>query len=418
MRTVLLLAMKDLRLLMRDRIGAFFTFAFPVLYALLFGLMFSGSGADAVDLAVVDRDRTAGSHGFIERLTETPAVAVHLVADEAAGAELVRAGRAAALLVLPEGFGDPIGGVLSGRSLVLGGVVDPSRKAEAAVVRGVAQGLLLEHAAALLSDPSSARASLERARAGADPADSERLAAIEAIGAGLEGLGRISASLAIAPRVELAELSAAERNIPPSAFSLTFAQGAAWGLMACALGSSLSLVGERSRGTLTRLTLAPVARWQILTGKALACFATSLAMMAVLTLVVHLPFFGVRPVSYLLLAVAVVSSCVAFVGVMMLIASFGRTVAAVEGFGRSVLLVLALMGGAAVPVFFMPGWMRAAASVSPFRWSIAAIDGAVWRGLSPADMLVPCGVLVAIGLIGSAGGVAMFRFARGVAAGV
>jgi ABC-2 type transport system permease protein len=417
MRTVLLLAVKDLRLLMRDRIGAFFTFAFPVLYALLFGLMFSGSGADAVDLAVVDRDRTAGSHGFIDRLTATPAVAVHLAPDEASGAELVRTGRAAALLVLPEGFGDPIGAMLSVRPLVLSGVVDPSRKAEAAVVQGVAQGLLLEHAAAALSDPESARATLDRVRATIDPADGERLEAIASLSAGFDGLARLSGSLPIAPRLELAQLSSAERSVPPSAFSLTFAQGAAWGLMACALGSSLSLVGERSRGTLTRLTLAPVGRWQILSGKALACFATSLAMMVVLTLVVHLPFFGVRPVSYGLLAAAVLSSCAAFVGVMMLIASFGRTVAAVEGFGRSVLLVLALMGGAAVPVFFMPGWMRAAAAVSPFRWSIEAIDGAVWRGLSPSDMLVPCGVLLAIGLAGCAGGVAMFRFARGVAAG-
>ena len=40
MRAVLALALKDLRLLARDRAAAFFTFAFPLAIALFFGYVF------------------------------------------------------------------------------------------------------------------------------------------------------------------------------------------------------------------------------------------------------------------------------------------------------------------------------------------------------------------------------------------
>ena len=42
MQHVLALTVKDIRLLLRDRMGFFFTFGFPVFYAILFGLIFSG----------------------------------------------------------------------------------------------------------------------------------------------------------------------------------------------------------------------------------------------------------------------------------------------------------------------------------------------------------------------------------------
>ncbi|MEM8756561.1 MAG: ABC transporter permease [Planctomycetota bacterium] len=416
------LALKDMRLLVRDKLGAFFTFAFPILYALLFGLMFAGAteGPSAVPLAIVDLDGSAGSGAFIDEIEDSGMISVLWPADEADGRRLVRRGKAAAVVILEPGFGDPAESMLAGDRITLRGTVDPSRRPETAVLRGAMQAALLSRTARLLQDPEAAQVAIDRARVSAD--DSEN-----AFAAGL--LAGLDAALAAAPGsvadaaeglsegplgLDLEDLSAAERRTPATAFALTFAQGAAWGLMACALGSSLSLVGERNSGTLVRLTLAPVHRWQILAGKAVACFLTSMLMLCVLAAFFHLPFFGVRMSSYPLLAAAMAASSFAFVGVMMFVAVSGRTVAAVEGFGRAVLLVLALAGGAAVPVFFMPGWMQSVAGVSPFRWVIEALDGAVWRGFGPAEMLLPVSVLVGIGLIGFAVGAAAFRHGRAI----
>jgi ABC-2 type transport system permease protein len=41
--------------------------------------------------------------------------------------------------------------------------------------------------------------------------------------------------------------------------------------------------------------------------------------------------------------------------------------------------------------------MRPLSQASPVKWSILSLEGAIWRGFTPTEMLVPCGVLLAIG---------------------
>jgi ABC-2 type transport system permease protein len=53
-----------------------------------------------------------------------------------------------------------------------------------------------------------------------------------------------------------------------------------------------------------------------------------------------------------------------------------------------------------VPLFAMPSWMQAAGTVSPVKWSILALEGAIWRGFTPAELAVPCAVLLAVGAAG------------------
>ena len=44
MGPILAIATKDLRLLLRDRVNAFFTFGFPLFVAILFGFIFGNVG--------------------------------------------------------------------------------------------------------------------------------------------------------------------------------------------------------------------------------------------------------------------------------------------------------------------------------------------------------------------------------------
>jgi len=67
MRNVIALAGKDLKLLLRDKPGFFFTFFFPVLYASFFGFIMGGMGdSPSIKVAVVDEDDTPGSRAFVE----------------------------------------------------------------------------------------------------------------------------------------------------------------------------------------------------------------------------------------------------------------------------------------------------------------------------------------------------------------
>ena len=62
-----------------------------------------------------------------------------------------------------------------------------------------------------------------------------------------------------------------------------------------------------------------------------------------------------------------------------------------------------------IPLIAMPSWLLKLSVLSPFKWAITAIEGAAWRGFTLAEMLTPCGVLVAIGAAFFALGVFVFQ---------
>jgi ABC-2 type transport system permease protein len=82
---------------------------------------------------------------------------------------------------------------------------------------------------------------------------------------------------------------------------------------------------------------------------------------------------------------------------MMMIASLGRTEQSVAGAGWAMLMPMAMLGGAMIPQFVMPPWMLVAGNISPIKWAILGIEGAMWRNFTTAEMLLPCGILVAFG---------------------
>lgn len=197
-------------------------------------------------------------------------------------------------------------------------------------------------------------------------------------------------------------------GLPRSPFAICFPQGIVWGAMACAATFAVSLLTERTRGTLPRLTMAPLARWHVLAGKAGACFVTTVALIALLLLVARLGF-GVRPDSLPRLAAAIVCVAVAIVGLMMVLSVLGRTEQAVNGIGWALIVVMAMLGGGMLPLVFMPAWMQPVSHVSLVKWSILALEGAIWRGFTWSEMALPCAVLLAVGSAGFAAGAALFR---------
>ncbi len=383
MRAILAMAGKDLRLLVRDRMGTFWVFGFPLVMAFLFGAMFSGAGGDhdeegggpanAIPVAVADAEGTDGSRAFVERLEGLDDIEVQSVPSRDAARDAVLGGKASAYIVLESGFGGP--GPLAGDPPRAEIGVDPSRRVESGYLRGI----LMQAAAERM------RASLEDAGMGGGKSwDPVTISAVE-VTAHREPSGRV---------------------MPASAWEVTFPSSILWGLLACAATFAVSLVTERQAGTLFRLRVAPVTRTQVLAGKGLACFATCTAV-ATLLLAVAVVFLGVRVQSPVGLAVAVGSTAACFVGIMMLLSVVARTEQAASGIGWGVLTVMAMLGGGMFPLFLMPPWMLTLSHVSPVKWGIVSIEGAIWRGFSPAEMAVPCAVLLGVGAACFAAGAAL-----------
>ena len=59
-----------------------------------------------------------------------------------------------------------------------------------------------------------------------------------------------------------------------------------------------------------------------------------------------------------------------------------------------------MTGGGMIPLMVMPSWMQTVSSFSPAKWSVVAAEGAIWRGYAFSDMLLPLGVLMAVGVLG------------------
>ena len=109
--------------------------------------------------------------------------------------------------------------------------------------------------------------------------------------------------------------------------------------------------------------------------------------------------FGVRLQNAVSLALAIASTSAGFVGIMMLLSVLGKTEQAVAGAGWGILIVMAMFGGGMVPLMMMPGWMQRISHLSPVKWGILALEGAIWRGFTLGEMIIPCAILLAVGVI-------------------
>lgn len=418
MRPILAIAVKDLWLLLRNRGHLFFAFVWPLIVAIFFGLLFGGppEGGATLKVALVDEDGSEASHALAARLGRTEGLTLTPM-PRADALTAVRRGSQVGAVIVPKGFGEASARPFYGTPPEIALAMDPSRRAEAAMLEGLVTGAGMQGMERLFTDADYSKTMVDNA-----------LSEMAQSSAPIEGRDQLQRFLGELrtfvdspaarpkagdegagwkPLVVTKTDVAVERHGPRNAFMITFPQGVLWGVIGCAFGFALSLVVERTRGTLTRLQMSPLSRAHVLAGKALACFLTILAVQALLFFVAR-AFLGVVPGSWPLLALAGVCLAIAFVGLMMVISVLGRTEQTVGGVAWALLLPLSMLGGGMIPLFAMPSWMQPLSHVSPVKWGILALEGALWRGFTPAEMLLPCTVLVAVGVAGFALGARVF----------
>lgn len=431
MREIWNLAIKDLRLLVRDRAGCFFTFFFPILFSIFFGTIFSGGGRAAersLRLAIVDEDRSAGSAAFVALLKQEKNLRIEEYAQLSEAEEDVLGAKQVGYVRIPAGFGAARSAMIAGGQAKVELGIDPAKLMEAGMLKGVVTQVAFRGLSDAFTNPAAMRDQLAMGRTLIEPQLKD-----DAFGRSLRDLfgtlDRFNQELARRDAAATNDTPARSeggfqfqpvaieskdvvppRTGPPSAYAISFPQGIIWGIMGAAAGFGVSLVSERNQGTLGRLRMTPLARWQILGGKAVACFLTTALVSVVLVLVAHLPPFNVRLASPVMTTLAVFSVSIAFVGIMMLLATIGKTEQAAGGIGWAVLMVFAMLGGAAVPLMFMPEWIQSLASISPIKWAIQALEGGIWRGWSMRQMALPVGILLGLGTAGFALGARTFDF--------
>jgi hypothetical protein len=349
MRASATIALKDLRVLLRDRAALMWVVGFPLAFALFFGsVMKTGveSSAPPIPLVVV---AAPGSPDLALRTAALERSGLSVSRASAVDARsAVRRGEAVAFVQWPtRGTDDPI---------EIG--IDPSRQTEAALLRTLI------------------------AAAAAPPGQAPTAARIETV-----DVVRVQSG-------------------PRSGFEIAFPAMILWGLLGCAATLAVAMVSERSSGTLLRLRAAPIPRSAILGGKAGACVAACLAVVLLLTLVGRFAL-GVRIAEPAKYAAAVAAAVVCFAGLTMVLSVLGRTDQAVAGAGWATTIAMAMFGGAMIPLSIMPRWLLSVSDFSPVKWGIVALEGATWRGFGWGELSRPLLLLLSVGVCGFASGVAV-----------
>lgn len=358
------IAAKDLKLIVRDRPAMLFLVLVPIAVVTIVAETLGGEGAGSITLPVVNEDRGPVARVLMNALAE------HVDLEEVSAAEAERrVGRdseAPAALVLPRGLSKRY---MTSRASELVLVTDPARGIEVATIK--AWLLLAEKSAATLADPL------------------------------YEELLRLEERNATGSRLEIPGY---EQNIP--GFSLMFV------LMGILLGVPSGLQDEKEFGTLTRLRLAPLPRWQIFGGKLLARYMVGLAQLLLLFGFGHAVWgisLGPSLGAFVLLSAVIVFSMTGFA---LFVAAFARSREQIIPLGLTVTMLVCAIGGCWWPLYQSPLWLQQVAHLFLTAWAIEGVHDLILREKTLADISLTLAALGTYGAVGFALGARYYRLER------
>lgn len=143
MHTLVRLTSANLKSFTRDRAAMFWTLAFPLVFILLFGAIFSG-GTSRFTVAWVDGDGSPSSTALLSNpaLANVFTLKTYATADDAIAA--MKQGDVRAVLVIPKGFGSAIAsaGTVGGAAVPLTVYTDPSNQQVSGTITGIVASLV------------------------------------------------------------------------------------------------------------------------------------------------------------------------------------------------------------------------------------------------------------------------------------
>jgi len=375
---VLRIAIKDLTIAFRDRLGLLLMLAAPVV--LTFGMALvsgrlSGSSEPAlanIPVVIVNLDSGEIGNNLAEAFSSEGLAALlepQTAADVASGRALVDANKAAAAVIIPAGFSTAVtGGTQPSDAERIEVYANPEREVSAQVVTAIVESFIQQ---------------VELGRI------SGQVAVEQMIGAGIITPAQAQETgLAVGERaatrtdsgapvrlVSNEESTAEEVEFDPMAY---FAPSMAifFLMFTVSLGGK-SLLEEKSTGTLARLSSAPIREAEILGGKMLGIYLTAFAQMAIL-IVINAVLFRVTFGDPLALAALVAVLAAAATGWGILLAALARTPGQVTSVGSAMMLTFGVLGGNFVAVSGMPEWFRLIGKITPNAWGL---DGFVALGM-------------------------------------
>jgi ABC-2 type transport system permease protein len=221
------------------------------------------------------------------------------------------------------------------------------------------------------------------------------------------------ANLAVTGRPPVYQLTAAQvedkslkaiQYLAPGLLGWAVASGAAF-------GAAITLVGWRKDKLLRRLRLAPVSTWSVVTARIGMSVAIAIVQMFVFIAIAITPYFGLKLTSSWWMAIPVViCGTLAFMSIGLLVGAVSRTQQAATSVANLIILPMAFLGGAFIPLDFAPNWIREVSYVMPLRYLVVGVQNVMARGLGPASALPAIGILLGFTAVLTVIAIRVFRW--------
>jgi ABC-2 type transport system permease protein len=162
-------------------------------------------------------------------------------------------------------------------------------------------------------------------------------------------------------------------------------------------GAAITLVNWRHNKLLRRLRLAPVSTASVVLARVGVSLLVALVQMALFLLIATTPYFGLKLTPGWWMAVPVlICGTLAFMSIGLLVGSFAKTQQAATAVANLVILPMAFLGGAFIPLDFAPAWLRDASYAMPLRYLVTGMQDVMARGEGPGAALPAIGILAAL----------------------
>jgi ABC-2 type transport system permease protein len=221
--------------------------------------------------------------------------------------------------------------------------------------------------------------------------------------ANLTATGRPAVYQLTAAQVEDKSLKSIQ-YLAPGLLGWAIASGAAF-------GAAITLVGWRKDKLLRRLRLSPVSTWSVVTARIGMSVAVAIVQMFVFIAIAITPYFGLKLTSSWWMAIPVViSGTLAFLSIGLLVGAVSRTQQAATSIANLIILPMAFLGGAFIPLDFAPNWIREVSYVMPLRYLVVGVQNVMARGLGPASALPAIGILLGFTAVLTVIAIRVFRW--------
>jgi len=178
-----------------------------------------------------------------------------------------------------------------------------------------------------------------------------------------------------------------------------------------AFAAAITLVNWRQNKLLRRLRLAPVSTSSVVTARITVSIAVGIVQMFVFLAIATLPYFGLKLTSSWWMAIPVViCGTLAFLSIGLLVGAVARTQQAATALANLIILPMAFLGGAFIPLTFAPQWIQQVSYVLPLRYLVVGMQNVMSRGDGPASALPAMGILLAFSAVLTLIAVRVFRW--------